>query len=210
MIPLKDNIQSPRSPFATVALIALLIGLAISGWQPNLDGMAWPLAALAASVLTAGILQLAVNGLFIWLFGKSVEGSIGPAGLVGVYVLGALAAAAAGEVIGETTVVATGGAGAIAAVIAAHSILHPRARIVCWVLIPFFVTFVLLPALLLAAVWFGLQAIPAIGDTAGEAFPGDPGVSIAMLAGGAAAGALIAALIRSSGLAALEPRRPAF
>jgi hypothetical protein len=76
------------------------------------------------------------------------------------------------------------------------------------VLIPFFFTFVLLP--LLAAVWLGLQAIPAIGDTAGAAFPGDPGVSVALLAGGLAAGAAAAALIRSRGLARVETGQPAF
>ncbi len=210
MIPLKDDIRSPRPPIATVSLIVILIGLAVSGWQPDLEALAWPLAALIAAVLTAGIIQLAVNALFLWLFGKSVEGSTGAGGLVGIYALGALVAAAAAELLGDASVVATGGAGAVAAVIAAHCVLHPRARIVCFVLIPFFFTFVLLPAFALAAVWLGLQAIPAIGDTAGGAFPGDPGVSVAMLVGGLASGAAAAALIRSRGLARVESGQPAF
>jgi membrane associated rhomboid family serine protease len=210
VLPLKDDIQSPRAPVATLVLIAVLVGLAISSWQPDLAGLPWPVAAVLASVLTAGIFQLFVNGLFLWLFAKSVEGSLGPIGLVGVYLLGALAAAGTGEVIGDWSVPATGGAGAIAAVIGAHCVLFPRARIVCFVLIPFFFTFVLLPASVLALTWVGLQVIPAVGDTAGAAFPGDPGISAAALAGGFVAGAVVAGLVRARAVARFDSGQPAF
>jgi membrane associated rhomboid family serine protease len=210
LLPLKDDIQSPGWPAATLVLIVAVIGLAISGWHPDLGDMAWPLAALLASLLTAGIVQLAVNMLFLWLFGKSVEGSLTPAGLLAVYFLGALAAAGLADLLGDAPTPATGCAGAIAAVVAAHLVLHPRARIMCFVLVPFFFTFVAVPAFFLAAVWLGLQALPAIGDTAGAAFPDDPGVSVSMLAGGMAFGALVAALVRARGLARVEPGEPAY
>jgi membrane associated rhomboid family serine protease len=80
----------------------------------------------------------------------------------------------------------------------------------CFVLIPFFFTFVAVPAFALAAVWLALQAVPAIGDTAGAAFPDDPGVSAALLAGGLALGGLAAALVRARGLARVEPSEPAY
>jgi membrane associated rhomboid family serine protease len=211
LLPLKDDIQSPRPPVATLILIAVVIGLAASGWQPSLDDMPWPVAAILASVVTAGIAQLAVNMLFLWLFGKSVEGSVGPAGLLGVYVLGALAAAGANDLLGGGSIPAIGGAGAVAAVIAAHCVLYPRARIICFVLIPFFFTFVELPALLLAGAFLAMQALAAVGDTAGPGFPGDPGVTPAALAGGLALGAVAAALIRSRGLArSVQPGQPAY
>jgi membrane associated rhomboid family serine protease len=57
-----------------------------------------------------------------------------------------------------------GVAGAIAGLIGAYVLSFPRARILCWVLIPFFVTFVEIPSLVLAAVWFALQAIPEVGQ----------------------------------------------
>ncbi len=210
MLPLKDDIQSPGPPVATLVLIVVAIGLAVSGWHPDLDSMPWPVAVVVASLLTAGIVQLVVNMLVLWLFGKSVEGSITPAGLLVVYFLGAIAAAGAADLFGDTSVPATGGAGAVAAVVAAHCVLHPRAKIMCFVLIPFFFTFVLVPAFMVAVVWLALQAVSAIGDTAGAAFPGDPGVSVALLAGGLVLGALVAALARARGLARLGPGQPAY
>lgn len=210
MLPLKDDIQSPRPPAATLLLIVVVIGLAVSGWHPDLDSMPWPVAAIVASLLTAGIIQLAVNMLFFWLFGRSVEGSLSAVGLLGVYFVGAVVAAGAADVFGGGSIPATGGAGAIAAVIAAHCVLHPRARIVCFVLIPFFFTFVLIPAVVLGVVWLGLQALGPIGETAGSAYPGDPGVTPAFLAGGLIFGAALAAVVRSRGLARLEPGQPAY
>jgi membrane associated rhomboid family serine protease len=210
LLPLKDDIQSPRPPVATLVLIAVVIGLAISGWHPDLADMPWPLAALVASLLTAGIVQLAVNMLFLWLFAKSVEGSLTAVGLVAIYFLGAIAAASVADLIGDAPTPAIGCAGAIAAVVGAHIVLHPRARIMCFVLIPFFFTFVAVPAFLLAAVWLALQAVPAIGDTAGVGFPDDPGVSAALLAGGLAFGALAAALVRARGLARVQTGEPAY
>lgn len=210
MIPLKDDIHSPRPPVATVILIVLAVGLAAAGWHPDLDSLPWPVAALLAALLTAGIIQLAINMLFLWLFGKSVEGALTAAGLVGVYFLGAVAAAGLADLLGDAAVPATGGAGGVAALIGAHLVLYPRARIMCWVLIPFFVTFVAVPSFALAAVWLVLQAWPAVGDTAGTVFPGDPGVSAWMLTGGLAFGALVAGVVRASGSARVEQRRPAY
>ena len=210
LLPLKDDIQNPRPPVATVILIVVAIGLALSGWHPDLDSMPWPVAALLASVLTAGIIQLVVNMLFVWLFGKSVEGSLTAGGLLAVYFLGAVAAAGIADLLGDAPVPATGGASAVAALIAAHLVLHPRAKIMCWVLIPFFVTFVAVPSFVLALVWVALQAVPAIGDTAGAAFPDDPGVTVALLAGGLVFGAVVAGLARAGGLARAESGQPAY
>jgi membrane associated rhomboid family serine protease len=130
--------------------------------------------------------------------------------LLGVYFVGAIAAAGAQDLLGDSSVPATGGAGAIAAVVAAHCVLHPRARIVCSVLIPFFFTFVLLPAFVVGAIWLGLQVFDPIGNTAGAAYPGDPGVTVAALVGALVFGAAVAAAVRSRGIARIHPGQPAY
>ena len=112
-----------------------------------------------------GLIELLLNMLFLWLFAKSLEDTLGPLRLLALFLVGGIAAAGAQEVVDPDTVVpSVGVAGAIAALIGAYALLYPRARILCWVLLPFFVTFVEIPALILAAVWLALQALPALGQ----------------------------------------------
>ena len=61
-----------------------------------------------------------------------------------------------------------GASGAVAGVLGAYALLHPRARILTLIFIIFFVTLVEIPALILLAVWFVLQFIPALGQVAVE------------------------------------------
>ena len=79
--------------------------------------------------------------------------------------LAGVVAAGVQELVDPDTVVpSVGVAGAIAGLIGAYALLFPRARILCWVLIPFFVSFVEIPALILAAAWLALQALDALGQ----------------------------------------------
>ena len=101
------------------------------------------------------MIELVVNMLFLWLFAKSLEDTLGAVRFLLLFFAGGLAAAGAQELVDPDTVVpSVGVAGSIAALIGAYALLYPRARILCWVLLPFFVTFVEIPALILAAVWF--------------------------------------------------------
>lgn len=212
MIPLKDNIPSARPPLLTIGLIVVTIVVYLAGWQPDLGDMPWLVAALVATFLSGGLLQLAINMLFLWLFAKSVEDAIGPFALLALYLLGGVAAAGAADLLGSaSSTPAIGAAGALATVIGAYCVLCPQARMLCVVVIPFFFTLVEVPALILAAAWLILQLVPAIGETAGDAYPTDPGVSAAALAGGLVLGLAAAAIVfRGRGGRTLEPGRPAY
>jgi membrane associated rhomboid family serine protease len=165
LVPLKDNVPSLRVPAVTLVLIAASIVLWVIGWEPALSDTWWLWAALASLFVTDSLLELVVNMLFLWLFAKSLEDALGPVRFAALFVLCGVAAAAAQELIDPDTLVpSVGVAGAIAGLIGAYALSFPHARILCWVLIPFFVTFVEIPALALAAVWFALQAIPEIGQ----------------------------------------------
>jgi rhomboid family protein len=134
-------------------------------WNPDLADTWWPWAAIASLFIGGGVIELVVNMLFLWLFAKSLEDTLGVARFLLLFFAGGLAAAGAQELVDPDTVVpSVGVAGSIAAVIGAYALLYPHARILSWVLIPFFVTFVEVPALILGAVWFALQAIPAVGQ----------------------------------------------
>lgn len=149
----------------TIALIAIGVIARALDWSPDLTDVWWPLAAVASLFVGGGLIELVVNLLFLWLFGKSLEDTLGPIRFLALFIVGGLVAAGVQELVDpETVVPSVGIAGSIAALIGAYGLLYPRARILCWVLIPFFVTFVEIPALILAAVWFGLQAIPAVGQ----------------------------------------------
>jgi membrane associated rhomboid family serine protease len=134
-------------------------------WSPDLADAWWPWAAIASMFVGGGVIEVAINMLFLWLFAKSLEDSLGIPRFLLLFLAGGIAAAGAQELVDpDVTVPSVGVAGAIAALIGAYALLFPHARILSWVLIPFFVTFVEVPALILAASWLALQALPALGQ----------------------------------------------
>lgn len=164
-MPLKDNVPSLRAPLATIALIFASVVLWVLDWSPDLSGIWWPLAALASLFVGGGLAELAVNMLFLWLFAKALEDTLGRPRFLALFAFGGIAAAA-GQALADPDLAAptVGVAGSIAALVGAYALLYPRADILCWVLIPFFVTFVEIPALILAAAWLAAQALPFMGQ----------------------------------------------
>jgi membrane associated rhomboid family serine protease len=149
----------------TISLIAASVILYLAGWDPELGDTWWPLAAVASLFVSGGFVELVVNMLFLWLFAKSVEDTLGRGRFLALFLLAGVAAAGAQELLDpDTAVPSVGVAGAIAGLIGAYALLYPRAGILCWVLIPFFVTFVEVPSLILAAAWLALQALDAVGQ----------------------------------------------
>src|SRR5262249_12269538 len=105
-----------------------------------------------------------------------------------------------------------GASGAIAGVLGAYALLFPRARVLTLIFIIFFVTLVEIPALILLAIWFILQFIPALGQVAVES-GGGQGVAYFAHADGviscglAVAGAL---LLAGDGRREPPPRLPVY
>ncbi len=152
-------------PLLTVAVIVASAALFAAGWKPDLSGTWWPLAAAASLFVSDGILELAVNMLFLWLFAKSLEDALGRPRFAALFLIAGIGAAGAQELLdAETAAPSVGVAGAIAGLIGAYALLYPGARILSWVLIPFFVTFVEVPVVVWATVWFVLQAVPDVGQ----------------------------------------------
>lgn len=195
-----DSWQTARATVA-IALITGLAFLIVEVMQPRWvgygaffapdwsQGTNFPLSLvtpLTATLLHAGILHLLFNLLIFVFCGRSVEGAIGPASLVLLYVAGAYAAAACQFAIDPMSrLPMIGASGAISAVIGAYAMLFGRnrvrvanARAALW-----------LNVLWLLAAWIVLQVALGIVLSAGT-----DGVLLAVGAhiGGFVAGVLLA------------------
>ncbi len=127
------------------------------------------LTLLTSMFMHGGLLHLAGNMLFLWIFGNNVEDSMGRARFLLFYVLGGLAAILAQTVADADSPVPTVGAsGAVAAVLGGYALLYPRARVVTLVVIIFFITLIELPAVLVLGVWFLLQVLNSSAEQVGQ------------------------------------------
>jgi membrane associated rhomboid family serine protease len=146
-----------------------------------LDQAAWWVTVLAAMFMHGGILHIAGNMLFLWIFGNNIEDSMGRPRFLLFYLLAGLISLYAQALIDTSSTVPTiGASGAIAGVLGGYALMFPRARVLTLIFIIFFVTLIEIPAVILLGVWFVLQFVPAIGQTAVTDLAG--GDSVAYLA----------------------------
>lgn len=158
MLPLKDNLRCSTFPLATLLLIALncaafVVELMVMGsGSPESFFNTWtmvpakvvhafqsgdPGAMLTATItvftsmfLHGGWMHLIGNMLFLFCFGRGMEGRLGRVPYVGLYILGGLAAAGAHIVSDPNSVIPTlGASGAIAAVLGGYLLLWPQAEV---------------------------------------------------------------------------------
>jgi membrane associated rhomboid family serine protease len=118
------------------------------------------LTLLTAMFMHGGLLHIAGNMLFLWIFGNNVEDSMGRPRFVAFYLLGGLAATLAQVLAGPNAQVPTiGASGAVAAVLGGYILLYPRARVVTLIFIIFFITVLELPAYVVLGLWFLIQLL---------------------------------------------------
>jgi rhomboid family protein len=133
----------------------------------NLNAPPWWVTLITSMFMHAGWLHIGFNMLFLWIFGNNVEDAMGRGRYVLFYLLAGLVASYAQAALDPSaTVPSIGASGAIAGVLGAYAILHPKARVLSLIFIVFFVTLIEVPALVLLAAWFLLQFIPAVGQLA--------------------------------------------
>jgi membrane associated rhomboid family serine protease len=229
MIPLKDDTPSALKPYVTISLIVASCSVFL--WQRTLDVAASrravaALGAIPAVLLTdarlpvdlqwipryaslftymflhGGWLHLLGNLLYLWIYGDNVEGCMGHARYLVFYCLCGIAAIYAQALSEpESAYPIIGASGAISGVLGAYLLLLPRAKVLTLVLLPFFVTTVRLPAMLLLLLWFAVQLVSDWGGHAG-------GASVAFRAhiGGFLAGMLLAPLLKRGDVPLFAPR----
>jgi membrane associated rhomboid family serine protease len=132
-----------------------------------LDSPPWWATLLTSMFMHGGLLHIAFNMLFLWIFGNNIEDSMGRGRFVLFYLLAGVAAAYAQALLDtNATVPAIGASGAVAGVLGGYLLLYPHARVLTLVFIIFFVTLIEIPAVVMLGIWFVLQFLPAIGQLA--------------------------------------------
>jgi membrane associated rhomboid family serine protease len=139
-----------------------------------LDSPPWYLTILTSMLMHGGFLHIIFNMLFLWVFGNNVEDAMGRVKFLLFYLAGGAAAVYAQSAIDPSSTVPTiGASGAVAAVLGAYALLHPRARVHTLIFVVFIITVVQIPAFVLLAIWFALQFLPALGQVTAPDVAGD-------------------------------------
>jgi len=184
MFPLRDTIPSRTFPLVTIAIITVntLVFLYELSLGPHLQdamyvfGMTpalltgqvevagtmpvwWPHGTLITSMfMHGGWMHLIGNMYFLWIFGDNVEDWLGRWRYLLCYVTSGVLASLAHLLMHWDSIVPTVGAsGAIAGVLGAYMMLYPRARVVTFLTLGFFVELVEVPAVLFLGLWVLIQ-----------------------------------------------------
>ncbi len=195
MIPLRDI--NPTERFAVVTFILIVLNTAVFIYELTLGKTAGDhfvqsfalvpaklfargqaanhavpaVATLVTSMfLHGGVLHIAGNMLYLWIFGNNVEDAMGRIRFVLFYALCGLFAAYAHAYANRfSSVPMIGASGAISGVLGAYLLLYPQARVVTLVFFGFFVRTVPIPAMIVLGFWFALQFLNAMlaGGSAG-------------------------------------------
>lgn len=194
MFPIRDHNPSGRTPHVRNALILLNIAMFLltmpwGGGEVALwDRLAlypvavthghWLWGLVTHMFLHAGIMHIAGNMLFLWVFGDNLEDQMGPFGFLAFYLACGLAAAAGQIAVDpDSGIPMVGASGAIAGVMGGYLLLFPRARVDVIAIIIIVIRRFTIPAWVLLAVWFGLQIL------SGLSMPDDGVAYVAHIAG---------------------------
>jgi len=179
--------------FALVPADLVGMGAAVPGAAPSVGEIAIPerLTLLSYMFFHGDILHLAGNMLFLWVFGDNVEDAFGHFRFLIFYLAcGVAGGLAHALMMPNSELPLIGASGAVAGVIAAYLMLHPRVRI--WVLVMRFIPIRISAAFALGA-WVVTQLVMAVLPQVGP-------VAWWAHVGGLAAGAVLVIFMRRSGV----------
>ncbi|MEA2690181.1 MAG: hypothetical protein QOD51_2788 [Candidatus Eremiobacteraeota bacterium] len=153
------------------------------------------LTIVTSMFLHGGILHIAFNMLFLFVFGPAVEHLCGHVRFLAFYLLCGIAGGIAQIAISPGShVPALGASGAIAGVLGAYLVTYPFAKINTIIPIGCFPLFLRLPALLVIGLWAGTQFITGFGTISDRAAESQGGTAYFAHIGGFCAGVLLIGL----------------
>jgi membrane associated rhomboid family serine protease len=195
MIPIRDEIPTRRVPVVNYLLIVVNILVFIMMWMAgsSQESLVYQFAMIPSNFadgvglgdvfdiftsmfMHAGIVHIAGNMLYLWIFGDNIEDRLGHVQYLIFYLVGGVVAALAHFITNSGSQIPTVGAsGAIAAVLGAYLVLYPRSRIVTFIPLGFFMRLTMVPAIIVLGMWFILQLFSGVmtigaSDVGGVAF----------------------------------------
>ncbi len=127
------------------------------------------LPILTSMFLHSGLMHIAGNMLFLWIFGDNVEDYFGHFPYLVFYFFCGIGSGIAHIIFNfHSNLPALGASGAISGVMGAYIILYPRARVLTLV----FIFFVPIPAFIILGYWFLLQFLAGVSSVGAAATGG--------------------------------------
>jgi membrane associated rhomboid family serine protease len=228
LIPLRDDNPTTIRPLLTVALIVVCAltffwQLSLGRGQEaavyalgvipavlfdearlvsELEWVAPALTPITSMFLHGGILHLAGNMLYLWIFGNNIEDAMGHARFIVFYLLCGIAAVFA-QALPDTssTIPMIGASGAISGVLGAYLLLYPHARVLVLIPLGFFLHTMRLKAGIVLGIWFAMQVISSLASGDG------PGVAWNAHIGGFVAGIVLLPIFKRRGVRWLQAGR---
>jgi len=215
MIPLKDDNPTSSFPLVTILLIAANVSayfllqpaepdsrqafITQFGFQPVRlffhtagDFVLPSLATIFTSMfLHGGIVHLAGNMLYLWIFGNNIEDIMGKVRFLIFYLLCGIAGALLqGALHPNSAIPMIGASGAISGLLGAYLLRFPRSRVTVLMFFFYFIRFIKIPAYIVLGFWIVFQVLSGLGSL------GIRGGGVAFFAhiGGFAAGLILVSL----------------
>ena len=187
--------QAERAFLDTFGLVPLKFEAAI-GFVHAYVPHASALPLFTSMFLHAGWLHLIGNMLFLWIFGDNIEDYLGHFSYLVFYLLSGIAASLCHVLLNaNSTIPSVGASGAIAGVMGAYFVLFPSARVLMFVPLIFFFTFIWLPAWIVLGYWFVLEFLSGAATSINGAARNGGGIAVWAHVGGFLAGIVMIKLM---------------
>lgn len=216
MIPIRD--VNPRGIHPWVNISLIVVNILFFAWElmqgPQLQAALMSIAfipdrffvpgayvadsvsILASMFLHGGWLHLGSNMLYLWIFGDNIEDRLGHGKYLLFYLAcGYLAAFAHAFTNPNSQLPAIGASGAIAGVLGAYLVLFPRAHVMTFIPIGFYMVLRQLPAILVLGLWFVMQLFTGVASLEVNTAQETGGVAYFAHIGGFVAGLVLVILM---------------
>ena len=193
-IPLKDENPTSGKTYVTIALIAINVLIFFWTYLRGMQGfqiITYQFGMIPSEIMQGieltpqfsspiyftpfssmfmhgGIMHLAGNMLYLWIFGNNIEDHVGSVKFIIFYLVSGLAAAFLFIVFSpDSEIPMVGASGAIAGVMGAYLVLYPKAKIMTLLFLFYFIRIIRVPAVVVLGFWFVYQLFMSMASGGG-------------------------------------------